>query len=105
VTVPSCAGPRPGRDEITLAAAEGQVLCSVEGHRAAGGPAVAVVVLGDLGTGPGDGPWWQVAGTSLPVCGECWNLTRTVVTCRRPGLVIHGRRVAAPSTASRAAAR
>jgi hypothetical protein len=105
VTVPASASPRPGRDEITLTAAEGQVLCFVQGHRDAGRPAVAVVVFGDLGTGPGNGPWRQVWGASLPMCADCWNLTRTVVTYRRPGLVIHDRRPPARSDTCGAGAR
>jgi hypothetical protein len=105
VTVPASASPRPGRDEITLAAAEGEVLCFVQGHRAAGRPAVAVVVFGDLGAGRGDGPWRQVWAASLPMCADCWNLTRAVVTCRRPDLVIHDRRLPASSAACAAGSR
>jgi hypothetical protein len=51
------------------------------------------------------GPLPEVWGASLPVCAGCWTLTRTVVTYRRPGLVVHDRRPPARSDTCGAGAR
>jgi hypothetical protein len=94
--MPSSPRRRPGRDEITVMAADGRQVCFALEHCRAGTAAAVVVFFGELGSGPGDGLWPRVWGTSLAMCWDCWAITRTVATARRPHLVICDRRVPAP---------
>jgi hypothetical protein len=88
--------PRPGVDEVTVIAAKGRHDCAGLELCRVGKPAEVIVFFGRLGTGPGDALWPAVWGKSLPMCGGCWDITRTVATARRPQLVIWDRRVPAP---------
>jgi hypothetical protein len=92
MTVPSSSRHRPGRDEITLTVVEGRRLCYSRDHRTQGRLAEVIVVFGELGTDFQDALWRELWGRSLAMCGDCLNLTRTVVIARRPNLVIHDRR-------------
>jgi hypothetical protein len=89
-------GPRPGRDEITVLAAGRRYHCAGLELCPASRLADVVVVFGQLGCVPGVALWPRVWGKSLPMCGDCWAITRTVATARRPALVIRDRRVPAP---------
>jgi hypothetical protein len=79
---------QPGRDEITVAPVRGRSLCYARGHRALGKLADVMVTFGELGTGPGDALWQEVWGASVPMCTNCWAITCTVATARRPRLAV-----------------
>jgi hypothetical protein len=96
MTVPSPSRHRPGRDEIILTAVEGRHRCYSRDHRTQGRPAEVIVIFGQLGTDFLDALWRELWGQSLPMCGDCLNLTRTVAMARRPALVIKDRRVPSP---------
>jgi hypothetical protein len=88
-------GRRPGLDEIVVLAAEGRHDCAGLDLCQVGKPSEVLVIFGQLGTGP-DGLWPAVWGKSLPMCSNCWDITRTIATARRPQLVIRDQRVPAP---------
>jgi hypothetical protein len=84
--------PAPGPDQIVLAAADGRALCYERQHQAAGQLADVLVVFGQLGTLYVDALWQECWGRTLPMCGDCWQITCTVATARRPHLTVHDTR-------------
>ena len=85
--------PYPGRDEIILAAPEGDRLCNSLGCARAGRAALVVATFGTLND-PGAGYhdraalWRETWGHSVPMCETCWEETRQVAVKYRPGLVV-----------------
>jgi hypothetical protein len=82
--------PRPGLDEIVLSAPGQDDLCHALTCRRAQIAALVVVTFGDLGIKwHRDALWQDSWGQSYPMCGDCWQQTRTVAQAARPALVLH----------------
>ena len=82
--------PAPGRDEITVTAPAGRVVCNTLQHARLGVLADVVVTFGELGTEKWhrDSVWPGCWGQSYPLCSECRDITVQVAKGRRSSLVI-----------------
>jgi len=84
----SGARPAPGPGQITVSAAGGRAVCYNREHQAAGRAADVLVTFGQLGTTGVDALWPGIWGHTVPMCGDCWQITCTVATARRPHLAV-----------------
>jgi hypothetical protein len=67
-----------------------RTVCHSREHARLGCLAEVTVTFGALGAAAGDkdAVWPDTLGPLLPLCGECWDITRQVTQSHRPGLVI-----------------
>jgi hypothetical protein len=95
----SAPAPRPGHDEIVLAAPDGRYLCYSRQCATRGKLAEVLVTFGQMGTRFQDALWQESWGRTLAMCWSCWERTCQTARRCRPGLVVRDLRApAGPET-------
>lgn len=78
--------PRPGPDEITVAAPKHGDSCNSRGHRDTGRAADVLATFGSCPTR--DAFWPETWGRAYPFCRDCWTLTLAALGKARPHLAV-----------------